>query len=143
MEKQRASIYNVPPKDVIVWMLKVLGKEKDEKPIKVDDREETEKDGAHFFLSNMNKLQDLMQAKMLQDLDKGSTPFMIFFNKICILIWVLLEADIFALPERFMCPKKREIRDKIRDLWADIFRVKRFRRMTVNAFWHYIQKKHS
>ena len=74
MEKQRASIYNAPPKDVIVWMLKVLGKEKGEKPIKVDDREETEKDGAHFFLSNMNKLQDLMQAKMLQDLDKGSTP---------------------------------------------------------------------
>lgn len=68
-EKQRASIYNVPPKDVIVWMLKVLGKEKDEKPIKVDDKEE--KDGADFFLSNMNKLQDLMQAKMLQDLDKG------------------------------------------------------------------------
>ena len=70
-EKQRAPIYNAPPKDVIVWMLKVLGKEKDGKPIKVYDKEEKEKDGAYFFLSNMNKLQDLMQAKMLQDLDKG------------------------------------------------------------------------
>ena len=72
IERQRASIYNAPPKDVIVWMLKVLGKNKDGEPKKTNSKEdEKEKDGVHFFLSNMNKLQDLMQAKMLQDLDKG------------------------------------------------------------------------
>ena len=46
-------------------MLKVLGKEKE-----LNETEEGE-EGKSGFLSNMNKLQDLMQAKMLQALDKG------------------------------------------------------------------------
>lgn len=66
----RASVYSASPKDVIVWMLNVLGKDNDLE-LKQKEDAEKEKSGEYFFLSNMNKLQDLMQAKMLQDLDKG------------------------------------------------------------------------
>jgi len=76
---RKADIYRAPPKDVIVWMLKVLGKEK--------ELNETEGDKGKFgFLSNMNKLQDLMQAKMLQALDKGIPIF-------CIKCLLIVEID--------------------------------------------------
>ena len=60
----KAEIYSVSPKEVIAWLLGVLGREK--------STNENEDANVGYFLSNMNKLQDLMQAKMLQSLDKGN-----------------------------------------------------------------------
>ena len=59
--ENKADIYDIKPKELLAYILNWLGKMKNFE----------DSDTVKLFLSNMNKLQDLVQAKMLQGLDKG------------------------------------------------------------------------